>query len=478
MSSTLSAQASASPRPSLLLIEDDVAHLASLQKIFDRMGLRVIAASRAQDGLTMLDKYGPFSVALTDLMLPDLDGMELLSALKERQPDLEVVMMTAFGTIERAVEAMRLGAYDFVTKPLRRAEIEKAVRRALERAELIAENRSLKAQLAEVSTPKGLEALIGHSAPFRNALNVARQAASTSASVLITGEEGVGKRSLARALHLSSSRSGGPFVELCCASLPSEVLERELFGDAASSEGERELEVSAREELMGAEAGELRLAWGGTLLLSHIDELSPRLQWRLSQALHSQAERARLDERATPRLICTTQEGLSRAVEEGELSRALYHLISVIPISLPPLRQRLDDLMLLAEQALRRYATQHQRRLEGFTPEAKQRLMSYMWPGNISELESVIERAVVLSEGGALSGQLLQLSQLDGPQLIAPQDDLFCAPLGTPLHEVERRLIHRTLAFVENDKRRAAQLLGITSRTIYRKLAEEPSERG
>jgi two-component system response regulator HydG len=447
------------------LIEDDVAHLASLHKIFDRMGLRVVAASRAQEGLTMLDKHGPFSVALTDLMLPDLDGMELLTALKERQPDLEVVMMTAFGTIERAVEAMRLGAYDFVTKPLRRAEIEKAVRRALERAELIAENRALKAQLAEAQARHGLEALVGHSAPFRNALSVATQAASGEAPILITGESGVGKRALARAVHESSPRAQGPLIELNCAALPSEVLERELFGE----EGEA--------------GGALRLAWGGTLILSHVSSLTPRLQERLSHALTTH-EGAPSGPKRAPRLISTTDADLSAALEEGELSRGLYHQLSVIPICLPPLRQRLDDILLLAERFLRQHALPRQRHLSGLTADAKQRLITYPWPGNIAELSSVIERAVVLCEGQAVSALDLSLEDQEGAQRaqgaeggvqMRPQDDLFCTPLGTPLHEVERRLIHRTLAFVGNDKRRAAQLLGITSRTIYRKLAEEPT---
>jgi len=435
----------------LLIIEDDVAHLSSLYKIFEKMGLEVTAASRAEEGLMMLDERGPFSVVLSDLMLPDLDGMELLVALKERQPDLEVVMMTAFGTIERAVEAMRLGAYDFVTKPLRRAEIEKAVRRALERAALIAENRSLKAQLAQVNAAKGLEQLIGHSAPFRNALSAARQAASAHAPVMITGETGVGKRSLARAIHQSSTRSEGPLIELSCASLPSELIEVELFGD---------------EERPGA----LRRSWGGSLLLSELHSLSPRLQIRLSRALTAQSS-------ALGRLICTTDEDLSAALEEGDFERELYHQLSVIPIALTPLRGRLDDVLLLSEQLLRRLAARDGRRELSLTPEAKQRLMAHSWPGNITELESVIERAMILGEGEVIRAQDLPISVDERAQRLQYEgDDLFYAPLGTPLHEIERRLIHRTLAYVGNDKRRAAQLLGITSRTIYRKLAEEPSE--
>jgi len=304
----------------LLIIEDDVAHLSSLFKIFEKMGLEVFVASRASEGLLMLDERGPFSAALTDLMLPDLDGMELLTALKERQPDLEVVMMTAFGTIERAVEAMRLGAYDFVTKPLRRAEIEKAVKRALERAELIAENRSLRAQLAQVQSQRGLPALVGHSAPFRNALRVAQQASTSTAPVMLIGEAGVGKRAFARAIHESSERPQTPLIELSCASLPSELIERQLFGD---------------EETPGA----LRRAWGGSLLLSEVDSLSPRLQVRLSRALKS-------EEGLMCRVLSTTHEDVDRSLAEGELERGLYHQLSVIPITLPPLRRRVDDVLL------------------------------------------------------------------------------------------------------------------------------------
>lgn len=439
---------SSAPSHKLLIIEDDVAHLSSLYKIFDKMGLEVFVASKASEGLLMLDERGPFSAALTDLMLPDLDGMELLSALKERQPDLEVVMMTAFGTIERAVEAMRLGAYDFVTKPLRRAEIEKAVRRALERAELIAENRSLRAQLAQVQAQRGLSSLIGHSAPFRNALGVAQQAATSSAPVMLIGESGVGKRTLARAIHDSSEHPQAPFIELSCASLPSELIELQLFGD---------------QETPGA----LRRAWGGSLLLSEVDSLSPRLQIRLSRALKSEGSKM-------CRVLTTTHEDLERAIAEGELERELYHQLSVIPISLPPLRRRVDDLLLLSEHLLRRLSAAHNRPGCTLSPEAKQLLMIYSWPGNITELESVLERALILGEGGELRAQDLPISSEETSGLEEGADDLlFCAPLGTPLHEIERQLIHRTLAHVGNDKRRAAQLLGITSRTIYRKLAEE-----
>lgn len=439
---------SSGPIHKLLIIEDDVAHLSSLYKIFDKMGLEVYVASRASEGLMMLDERGPFSVALTDLMLPDLDGMELLTALKERQPDLEIVMMTAFGTIERAVEAMRLGAYDFVTKPLRRAEIEKAIKRALERAELIAENRSLKAQLAQVQAQRGLLSLVGHSPSFRNAIQVAQQAAMSSAPIMLIGEAGVGKRTLARAIHESSPRPQAPLIELSCASLSSELIEKQLFGD---------------QEAPGA----LRRAWGGSLLLSEINALSPRIQTRLSHELKK-------SESSSCRIISTTTEDLDQALAEGEFGRDLYYQLSVIPISLPPLRRRMDDILLIAEFFLRRFSTQYTRHEGVLAPEAKQLLMTYSWPGNLTELESVIERALILGDGNVIRAEDLPISKDDLSQLTQKMDDqLFCAPLGTPLHVIERQLIHRTLAHVGNDKRRAAQLLGITSRTIYRKLAEE-----
>ncbi len=459
---------------SLLIIEDDVAHLASLIKIFDRLNLRVVAAPTAREALELLERQGPFMVALTDLMLPDLDGMTLISELKARQPNIEVVMMTAFGTIERAVEAMRLGAYDFVVKPLRRAEIEKAVRRALERAALIAENLTLKAQLAEArGALKGEGALIGHSAALRNALEVAQQAAAPHAPLPLTGGHGGGKLTLARQIHERSERAEGPLVRISCAAIPDDQLEVELFGRRAG-------------EGRPAEGGLARRAHGGTLVLSDLLALSPALQARLLRFMETgllDAGEGGEGVRVSCRLIATCCEEPSAALEAGDLRADLYYRLSVFPISVPPLRSRLDDIPLLAEAALARASERLDRRLKGFSPEALQRLMRYPWPGNIRELESVIERAAAVCRGEAVDALDLSLDlgrggvdELSGlpadPQRLK---DLFCVPLGTPLHEVERRLIHRTLAFVGNDKRRAAQMLGITSRTIYRKLAEEPS---
>ena len=461
------------PPQSLLIIEDDVAHLASLIKIFDRLNLRVVAAPTAREALELLERQGPFMVALTDLMLPDLDGMTLISELKERQPSIEVVMMTAFGTIERAVEAMRLGAYDFVIKPLRRAEIEKAVKRALERADLIAENLALKAQLKEVrGALKGEEELIGHSAAFRNALEVALQAAASHAPVLITGEAGVGKFSLARLIHARSERAGGPLVRISCAAIPEDQLEAELFGRRA--EGGRP-----------AEGGLIRRAHGGTLVLSELLALPLPLQGRLLRFM----ETGLLDGgegdpggvRIDCRVIATSCDEPSSALSAGELRADLYYRLSIFPLSAPPLRSRLDDIPLIAEATLKRCSERLGRSLAGFSSDALQRLMRYPWPGNIRELESVVERAVARARGGAVVGDDLLIDEgarvAEGGLESHPQQlkDLFCVPLGTPLHEVERRLIHRTLAFVGNDKRRAAQMLGITARTIYRKLAEEPS---
>jgi len=463
-----------SPAPNLLIIEDDVAHLASLVKIFDRLNLRVVAAPTARGALELLERQGPFMVALTDLMLPDLDGMTLITELKARQPNIEIVMMTAFGTIERAVEAMRLGAYDFVVKPLRRAEIEKAVRRALERADLIAENLALKAQLAEVRGALQGDALIGHSAALRNALEVAAQAAASHAPVLLTGEPGVGKFTLARLIHARSERAAGPLVRISCAAIPDDQLEEELFGRRA--EGGRP-----------AEGGLARRAHGGTLVLSDLLALPLPLQGRLLRFMETglldTGDGADAGVRVSCRLIATCGEEPSTALEAGELRADLYYRLSVFPISVPPLRSRLDDIPLLAEAALQRAARRLGRPLKGFSPEALLLLMRHPWPGNVRELESVVERAATLCRGAAvdaadlaLDGGLGELARLE-EALATPQrlKDLFCVPLGTPLHEVERRLIHRALAFVGNDKRRAAQMLGITARTIYRKLAEEPS---
>lgn len=447
-------------QPTLLVVDDDPANLASLTKIFERLSLRTIPVTSGAEALKQL-RATPIDVVLTDLMMPGMSGVDLLKNIKDLAPETEVIMMTAYGTIERAVEAMREGAYDFVTKPFRRAQIERVVTRAVEKQALLAENRTLKAQLAGVRSEAGHSAMgiIGNAPALRRVQETARQAAPSSATVLLMGESGTGKELFARAIHQQSSRAQGPWVAVNCGALPDTIIEAELFG----------VERGAYTGAHTGREGRFSRANGGTLFLDEVGELSPHVQVKLLRVLQS-GEYERLGGNQTLhtdcRIIAATNLNLAQAVQSGDFREDLYYRLNVIPITLPPLRVRADDVPLLTDHFLRRYAQKNGKSIEGISEEALALLVGYSWPGNVRELENTIERAVVLARGNVLD-------VADLPESVAGQpafSQILQIPIGTPLEEIERRVIRETLKFTEQDKRRAAQLLGIATRTIYRKL--------
>ena len=450
----------------LLIIDDDTAHLASLNKIFKRMGLEVIAVPRAYEALTYLETT-QFSAVLCDFMLPDLDGIELLKEMKQRCPELEIVVMTAFGTIERAVHAMREGAYDFITKPFRKAEIERVIRRVLERYELIIENETLKAQLAAVRTQEpNIHGMIGHAPAFHHVLDLAKQAAPSEATVLLMGESGTGKEVFARAIHRLSLRVEAPFITVNCGALPEGIIEAELFG----------VERGAYTGAVQSREGRFSRAHGGTLFLDEVGEMPLHLQVKLLRVLQSgEFERVGGDRTLYTdcRMIAATNIDLVQAITEGKFREDLFYRLNVIPIILPSLRERSDDIPLLAKHFLHRFCKRHQKQLNGFSAKALRLLTQHTWPGNVRELENMVERMVVLSKGP-------WIEQTDLPFVVDKEislpEQVFMIPLGVPLQEVERKLIHQTLAFTHGDKQKAAQLLGIATRTIYRKLQSTINE--
>ncbi len=445
-------------QPTILIVDDDASNLASLVKVFERLGLRALPATSGEEALGTM-RGAAVQVVLTDLMMPKMSGVDLLKNVKALAPDTEVVLMTAYGTIERAVEAMREGAYDFVTKPFRRAEIERVVKRALEKTALLAENRALRAQLASVQGAKSSFGIIGNAPALRRVMEVARQAAPSVATVLLMGESGTGKELFARAIHRLSPRLDGPFVAVNCGALPETIIEAELFG----------AEKGAYTGANATRDGRFSRAHGGTLLLDEVGELAPHVQVKLLRALQS-GEYERVGGHETLytdcRIIAATNLDLAQAVKNGDFREDLYYRLNVIPVTLPPLRARPDDVPLLADHFLRLYAEKNGKRVDGFADRAIARLVDYSWPGNVRELENTIERAVVLSRHPVLD-------ESDLPETIlgeARSSDVLQIPLGTPLEEIERRVIRETLRFTDGDKKRAAQLLGIATRTIYRKI--------
>jgi DNA-binding NtrC family response regulator len=442
--------------PTVLVVDDEPSNVASIEKIFQRDGLRVLTADSAKVALEVARTH-KVQVVLTDLMMPGVSGIELLRALKQLSPDTEVVMMTAYGTVETAVQAMREGAYDFVEKPLKRMTIIKSVRKAAERQSLVAENRSLRNEIKLLTRRE----IIGSSPALRRVLEVATQAAPSSATVLVLGESGTGKELVARFIHEHSGRAKSPFVAVNCSAIPETILEAELFGhERGSFTGA----LSRRE-------GRFARAAGGTLFLDEIGELSPSVQVKLLRVLQEgEYEPVGGDTvRADVRIVAATNKDLRAEVAAGRFREDLFYRLNVIAVTAPPLRARREDIPLLVDHFLGVYCAKNNRaRLEA-PRDMLQLLTDYPWPGNVRELENVIERAVVLCRGD-------RLSEADLPDCVrqgeGAEPSTLTFSVGTPLDEVERRLIRETLRHARGDKSVAAQLLGISTRTIYRKLGE------
>jgi len=440
----------------VLVVDDEPANLASLEKTFQREGMRPFIAENARTALELVRRHR-VQVVLTDLQMPGTTGLELLRAVKEISSDTEVVLMTAYGTVETAVQAMREGAYDFVEKPLKRMTIVKSVRKAAERHSLVSENRSLKLEIKQLMHRD----IVGQSPALRRVLDVATQAAPSTATVLILGESGTGKELIARFIHGKSTRARGPFVAVNCAAIPESILEAELFGH------ERGAFTGATQR----REGRFARARGGTLFLDEIGELSPAVQVKLLRVLQEGEYEpvGGRTEKSDTRIVAATNRDLLAEVEAGRFREDLYYRLNVIAVTAPPLRARREDVPLLVDHFLGVYCSKNGRARLNVAPEVLTKLIDYSWPGNVRELENVIERAAVLCAGG-------ELKLHDLPEAIAsaatPAASVFSFSLGTPLSEVEQRLIRETMKHTNGDKSLAAQLLGISTRTIYRKLGE------
>ncbi len=439
----------------ILLVDDEVAHLETLERLFTKEGYQVSTATGGQEALDRLREDG-FNLVITDLKMPDIDGMDLLKLAPTLQPECEVILMTAFGTVERAVKGMKEGAYDFVPKPIKRATILKAARQALEHQALVVENRQLRARLANLEEEKSI---VGQSAVMKEAMDRVRQVAPSDATVMIRGESGTGKELVAEMIHRLSHRSDKPFVAVNCAALPESILESELFGyEKGAFTGANQRKI-----------GRFEAADGGTLLLDEIGELSPQVQVKLLRVLQEGAfERlgANAPTEVDVRILAATHADLEAAMEEGEFREDLYYRLNVIDIKLPPLRHRREDIPLLAETFVRRYRAKNGREIRGLTPSAVECLKDYDWPGNVRELENAMERAVILDTDGEIDVDDLP----DGVREGKGEERLLTIPLGTSLEEIEQRVLHETLKMTQGDKKLAAKLLGIATRTIYRKL--------
>jgi len=449
----------------VLVVDDDSAIREALSRTLEKFGYEVVLAEDGQAGLDRL-REGEIHILLADLQMPRLSGQELLKAAKTIAPDVEVIVITGHGTVEDAVEAMKEGAYDFITKPFKRVQLERTIRRAAEKQALALQNRRLQARLDEL---QGAGSIVGTSPVMLKTLELVRQVAPSTATVLIQGESGTGKELIADAIHHGSPRREQAFIKVNCAALPEPLLESELFGH----------ERGAFTGAVARKEGRFELADGGTLFMDEIGDISVAMQAKLLRVLQS-GEFERVGGTRTlkvdVRVVAATNTDLAALVREKRFREDLYYRLNVITIQLPPLRDRQEDIPLLAHHFLRRYTVKNAKPLGGFTEEAMDLLQTYAWPGNVRELENAIERAVVLTRSDLIT-------PVDLPETLVRSDQAarhLVISIGTPLEEVEDRLIDETLRYTKGDKTLAAKLLGIATRTIYRRMKgeAEPSATG
>jgi two-component system, NtrC family, response regulator HydG len=440
----------------LLVADDDPGLRESLQRTLTRAGYRVVLASDGRAALGQL-QAGGVDLVLTDLKMPGLTGLELLRAIKAIPMDVDVILLTAFGTVEEAVSAMKDGAYDFITKPFRGEQLLKIVTKALERRALIEQNKALRQQIEHL---RGKPQFIGLSPAFRRMMTLVDQVADSSATILLIGESGTGKEGVANKIHERSARRRGPFVAVNCAALPEQLLESELFG----------YEKGAFTGAVGRKEGRFELADGGSLFLDEVADLSPVTQPKILRVLQ-EGEFERLGGtkslKVDVRVIAATNQDVAQMVKDKRFREDLYYRLNVITIRVPPLRERREDVRLLAQHFVSFYAAKNNRNLEGLSEEAIKRLEAYAWPGNVRELENVIERGVVLASGPLIDVPDLP-EEVSGATPIP--EGVLTIRIGTPLAEVQQRLLDETLRITRGNKTLTARLLGIDPRTVSRKL--------
>ena len=443
-----------SGKAKIVVVDDDATMREALRETLAGEGYAVLAVDNAIHAIAELEKQEA-DLVLADLTLPRVSGLELLDSIRRQWPGLEVIVITGQGSIETAVDAIKRGAYHYVTKPFTPDEIIHLVGQALERRRLVHRKERLE---EEVSLLRGAHQLVGQSEPMRRINEIIQTAAGSDATVLVQGESGTGKEIIANAIHAQSRRTRGPLVKMNCAAVPETLLESELFGHEKGA-------------FTGADRrriGRFEQADGGTLFLDEVCEMHPRLQAKFLRALQER-EIERLGSSATipvdTRIIAATNRDLQKALEEGVLREDLYYRLNVILLRVPPLRERMDDVPILAMHFLRKYAAREHSSMSSIAEEALNVLLSYSWPGNVRELENAIERAAVLGKGEQLRARDLP------PQVHRGGDDERpLIPAHLTLEEIEKLAIAQALRLTGGNKSEAAERLGIHRTSIYDKM--------
>lgn len=443
-----------------ILIADDEKNIRNgLQLALEDEGYSILLASDGKEAWNLITENN-VDMLITDLRMPHMSGQELLKRVSSNYPTMPVVILTGHGTIEAAVEAMRNGAVDFMTKPLNLDRLFLLIRRAFSNLDLHDQNAALKKELAELKRQSGYSKIIGKSEPMVRLMETVKQVADATASVLVTGESGVGKELVADALHQLSSRSNGPFIKVSCASFAETLLEDELFGH----------EKGAFSGASAARKGRFELANGGTLFLDEIGEISQGTQVKLLRVLQErQFERLGGEKTLTVdvRLVAATNRDLRAEVDAGRFREDLYYRLNVIHMEVPPLRERKEDIPLLMSHFLEMYNERNKRQVEGFSQRAKAAILSYDWPGNIRELGNCVESAVVLA-----SEKIIDLDDLPGAVKNASSEERVVIPVGTTMEQAEKALILATIASCGGNKSKAADILGVARKTLHRKVQE------
>ena len=451
---------------SVLIIDDNETMREGMAVTVARMGHEVTAAAGAAEGLAAA-KRKRFDFVVTDLKMDGASGIDVVRTLREADPAAVVMVVTAFGTVETAVEAMKQGAFDFIQKPFSpdvlRAKVEKGLEHAASQREL-ARLRELNRSLSEDATPRfDLDAMVGESQPMRQIASAVRKVAATDTTVLVLGESGTGKELIARALHDLSPRRDGPFVTVNCAALAEGLLESELFGH----------EKGAFTGAIRRKLGRFELADGGTIFLDEIGEISAAVQTKLLRVLQErEVQRVGGDDtvRVDVRVISATNRDLAQMVREGRFREDLFYRLHIVPITLPPLRERPEDIGLLADHFVRKHAPRINRKVRGIGAEARKQLLRYRWPGNVRELENAIEQALVFCEAE-------EIGVADLPQVLGAARNEAVLPLpggelslNEVLEDLERQLIARAYEKAKGVKTETARLLGIKTSALYYKL--------
>ena len=443
----------------VLVVDDEVGIRESIKRILGRQGFDVITASNGEDAFKIIRKED-IDLLITDIRMAGMDGVDLLKLCKSVSPTTEVIMITGYASVDTAVETMKLGAYDYITKPFKKAELLKAVNKAIEKQTLSLDNIQLKKKLEELD--KGM--LVGVSSPkMREVIDLVQQVAPSQATVLILGESGTGKEVIANLIHRMSPRGSRPMVKVNCAALPETLIEAELFG---YEKGAFTGAVSSRE-------GRFEAADMSTIFLDEVGEIPPEVQVKLLRILQEgKLERLGSNKTITvdTRIIAATNKDLETMVKQGGFREDLYWRLNVISIHLPPLRERKEDIPALVQYFLTRFARKNNKDIKGIETKAMDALLGYEWPGNVRELENVIERCVVLDRDSVIATD-------DLPSELVKDEtrkvDHVTIKLGTPLEEVEKILMEEALRYTKGDKNLAAKLLGVSTRTLYRKLGKE-----